>query len=116
MCSGQLTQADLFEKKLMAPVGQLGLAGKILAGHGGAAVAAEAAGLAGAGVVGDAGGSVERKLGGSSVCGKVARLAAAGSVGKYSGPRWPQADRLTALAPRTIALTRILEESNMVKL
>jgi hypothetical protein len=49
-------------------------------------------------------------------CGSVARFAAAGSVGKYSGPCWPQADRLTALMPRTIAVTRILDESNMVKL
>ena len=64
-------------------------------------------GLAGAGGVCTAGGKALTELEGNSVSGNGARFAAAGSVGKYSGPFWPQADRLTALTPRTIVLTRI---------
>jgi hypothetical protein len=103
--SRQITQANLFTKKIIAPIGKMGLAGKILGCHWGAGVAAEAA-WAG------------RLAGDGAICvsGTVVRFTAVGSVGKYSGPCWPQADRLTALLARTIVLTRICKNLNMVKL
>ena len=86
MLSGQITQTDLLRIKFIAPVGNVGLAGKILAGHGGLALAGGAGGVAEEGVVWASGAAAFTALEGHSVCGKVARFVAAGSVGKYSGP------------------------------
>lgn len=77
---------------------------------------AEAGGLAEDGTVCASGWVVFAGPKGDKVSGNVARFAAAGSVGRYRAPCWPQADRLTALMPRIIALTRIRRDNNMVKL
>jgi hypothetical protein len=50
------------------------------------------------------------------VAGDGARMSVFVSVGKYKGPCWPQAARLTALSARTITLTKIWGHLNMVKL
>lgn len=101
----QVVQANFFTKQFIAPVGKMGLAGKILECHWGAEMAAEAA-WAG------------RPAGTGAICGsdKGRVLAATGSVGKYKGPCWPQASRLTALLARITVLTRICKNLNMVKL
>ena len=102
MFFGQVTETGFFKEEFIAPVGKMGLAGKIVGCHCGAVgVMGCLAGLASVSAV------VFVALNGLSVSGKVARRAAAGSEGKYRGPCWPQADRLTALAPRTNVLTRI---------
>jgi hypothetical protein len=74
---------------LLAVVGKVGLAGKILRHHGGAGVGGVAEALVGAEVL-VAGG-----------------LAVIGSVGKYSEPCCPQADRFATPTPMAIVLTRI---------
>jgi len=102
----QITQANFFTKKSIVPVGKMRMTGKILRFHWGTAVAAEAA-------------PAGRLAGGTGIIcasGPAARFAAAGSVGKYKGPCWPQADRLTAPLARTSVLTRICKNLNMVKL
>jgi hypothetical protein len=50
-------------------------------------------------------GAVGVRAAGESTCGNVARPAAAGSVGRYSGPRWPQADSAASAAAQ--AATRV---------
>ena len=116
MLPREIVQADLFKKKFITPVSKVGLAREIFRDHGRLALAGPAGGRAEDGLAGAGSSAAFTALAGHKVWGKVARLAAAGSVGKYSGPCWPQADRLTALSARTRVLTRILGKSNMVKL
>jgi hypothetical protein len=96
MFFGQLPQAGVINKQFTIPVGDVGLAGHILASHFVlvAGVGEEALGVAAVAAL---------LLFGSKVSGKVARCVPDAVVGMNSAPLCPQPGRLTMQLTRTMA-------------
>lgn len=80
----QITQTEIFQKEFIAPIGKMGLAGKIIGSHWDAGWAAGAVGLAGA--VGVCVGLELVELDCNGFSGDVLCFVATGFVGRYSGP------------------------------